>query len=184
MADAKDFAPVHGDNQPFDPTHLLVYKRLILFGANYYADKLPITPSWLVWDKLNGLSGKRTVGFNDNADCELAWTSLDGPARIFRHRWMGTMKETEIGERRIHPTQKPVRLLRRIIEWRAPSPSHIFDPYAGSGSTIIAALEEGCTVTAVEIVSDYCASIVERIQAYYAGTREGDTPSMPKMVRP
>lgn len=168
LAKANDFAPVHGDDKEFDPSHLLIYPRLILFGANYYAQHLPVSPSWLVWDKLNGLSSTRSVGFNDNADCEMAWSNLGGPARIFRHRWMGAMKESEHNQRRVHPTQKPIILMQRIIEWRAVPKNTIFDPYAGSGSTILGALEAGCRVIACEVVRDYCDTIVNRLQTYYS----------------
>src|SRR4051794_24677907 len=120
MADAKDYPRVHGDDVAFDPAHLMRFRQIVLFGANNYASKLPPSSAWLVWDKLNGLSGVRSVGFNDNADCELAWTNFEKVSRIFRHRWMGVMKESEHQDRRVHPTQKPIILMQRIIEWRVP----------------------------------------------------------------
>jgi hypothetical protein len=137
---SNDFAPVHGDDQPFDPAHLLGFPRVVLFGANYYADKLPLTGSWIVWDKLDGLvTEKRMVGFDDNADVEMAWTNLGGPARLIRHRWKGMVKASEKGDSRIHPTQKPVALMARIIAWKTEPWMRILDPYMGGGSTLVAA---------------------------------------------
>lgn len=161
------FVPVHGDDKPFDPTHLLRFPRLILFGANYYANMLPMSNSWIVWDKLNGLTSKRTVGFNNNADCEMAWTNLGGPARIFRHRWTGFLKESEHKERRTHPTQKPIALMNSIIEWRTHVGDTVLDPYAGTGSTVLGAVDAACKVIACEIETEYCAVIVERLLSFY-----------------
>src|SRR3990167_3621591 len=64
----RDFVPVYGDDQPFDPSPWLAYQNVVLWGAQYYADKLPPRGQWLVWDKRDG------VVYNDQADCELAWT--------------------------------------------------------------------------------------------------------------
>lgn len=74
LAECNDFPPVYGDDEVFDPAHLLRFKRLVLFGGNYYAGQLPASPSWIVWDKRDGMTS------NDNADVELAWTNLGGPA--------------------------------------------------------------------------------------------------------
>ena len=186
VAQANDYHRVYGDDKPFDPQHLLGYKQIVLFGANNFAAKLPPSSAWLVWDKLNGLSGKRTIGFNDSADCELAWTNFENVSRIFRHRWMGLMKESENGQRRVHPTQKPIRLMQRIIEWRTEPGDTVYDPYAGSGSTIIGALMAECKVIACEIVEGYCEVIVQRLQSYYQnGLEESERPTpRPKLVLP
>lgn len=163
-AECNDFPPVYGDDEPFDPAHLLAYPRVILFGANYYADKLPTAASWVVWDKLDGLStSKRTVGFDDNADCELAWSNCGGPARILAERWKGMVKDTERGDRRVHPTQKPVRLMERLIEWRTEPGDLVLDPYMGSGTTLRAAVNRGRRAIGIEISEDYCAVAVERL---------------------
>lgn len=115
---SRDFPAVYGDDAPFDPAPCLTFPRVVLFGANHYADRLPPSPSWIVWDKLDGLTGKRTIGFNDNADAEMAWSNLGGPARLIRHRWMGLLRATESGEPTVHPTQKPVWLMAAILRWR------------------------------------------------------------------
>src|SRR5690606_27786488 len=58
----------------------------IWWGANYYADALPPSKSWIVWDKdHHGM---------DFADAELAWTSLNQPVRCFRHAWSGADRDS------------------------------------------------------------------------------------------
>lgn len=153
-----DFPPVVGDDEPFDPSHLLRFKKVILWGANYYADKLPCLPSWFVWDKREGTTS------DDNADCEMAWTNLGTPARLFPHLWRGMIKASERDERRVHPTQKPVALMRWCIEQaKLPQAATIIDPYCGSGSVGVAAVTMGFNFIGIEIDPHYCQVARARI---------------------
>lgn len=163
LAACNDFHPIEGDNQPFDPSPFLSFPIVVLFGANHYADKLPVSGGWLVWDKLNGLTSKRKIGFNDNSDCELIWTNQGNAARIFRHRWMGAMKESEHGRRRVHPTQKPVALLETIIERYTQPGATILDPFMGSGTTGVACVQTGRRFIGCEIDPGYFAIAQKRI---------------------
>src|SRR5690348_12730316 len=106
LARSNNYPPIVGDDHPFDPRPFLAFAGVVLWGANYYADKLPPSGQWLIWDKRDG------VAFNDGADCELAWTTGTGGSapRLFVHRWNGMLKASEQSERRVHPTQKPVAL--------------------------------------------------------------------------
>lgn len=166
LAKSNDFgAGIVGDNAPFDPTHLLDYPRVVLFGGNHYADRLPASPGWLVWDKLDGLTSKREVGFNDQADVEMAWTNKRSPARLFSHRWMGMLKASERGQRRQHPTQKPVDLMRWVLQATTTPDDLICDPYAGSGSTLLAAASLGRRCVGIEIEERYCDVIAGRLSA-------------------
>ena len=157
LAEGNDFPPVFGDDKPFDPTYLLTFSRVIMFGANHYADRLPASPSWIVWDKRDGIPS------NDNADCELAWSILGGPARLYRHLWNGAIRASERQEPRVHPTQKPVNLMARLIDQYTKPADLIFDPYMGSGSTLVAAANLGRRAVGVEIMEQYCAVAVERL---------------------
>lgn len=171
LALCNDFAPVAGDDEPFDPAPLLNMKtKLILWGANYYAEKLPPSPSWIVWDKLDGLKSKREIGFNDNADLEMAWSNLGGPARILPHRWMGAMKGSEQDSGRIHPTQKPVALMRDCLRLARLTPGAlVLDPYMGSGPVAQACKELGYRYIGIELVEQYCRAAVERVSIDFKG---------------
>jgi site-specific DNA-methyltransferase (adenine-specific) len=159
-----DFPRVAGDDEPFDPAHLLRFRRLVLFGANHYADRLPPSPSWIVWDKLDGLESGRDIGFNDQADVEMIWTNLGGPARLIPHRWMGALKNgSERDKRRAHPTQKPVAIFERIIAAHTNPGDLVVDPYCGSGPVPRACKNLGRRCIAVELVADYCRKTVSRL---------------------
>lgn len=150
---------VTGDAEPFDPSHLLGYDRVVLFGANHYADKLPPSPTWFTWDKRCG-----RVPPNDFGDCELIWSNLGGPARMFRHIWNGAMKDSERGISREHPTQKPTELLEWLILKAATPADIIADPYCGSGTTLVAAKNLNLRAIGIEIEPKYCIIAVKRLR--------------------
>ena len=144
------YFPIEGDEAPFDPAHLLRFQNVILWGANYYANKLPPMSSWLIWDKKEGGNS------DDFADVEMAWSNSNSPARLYHHLWRGRIKKgSDRLLRRQHPTQKPVTLMRWCIE-RIKEPGLICDPYAGSGSTLVAAKQLGLKAIGIELVEDYC----------------------------
>ena len=134
--ESRDWPEVVGDDEAFDPTHLLPYSKVILWGANHYCDRLPGSSHWLIWDK------REETGPDDNADCEIAWTNLKGPARMHRQLWRGICKRgvenIAIGWAIEHPTQKPIALMKFCIE-QAKGDGLICDPYFGSGTTLRAA---------------------------------------------
>ena len=151
-----DFPRVTGDTEPFDPAFLLALGLpSVLFGANHYADRLPPSPSWFVWDK------RVSMGSNDQADCEMAWTNLGGPARVYRQVWNGGAGTTEnrVGRHRVHPTQKPVELMRWVVLRTAGT---VLDPFMGSGSTLVAAKSLGRRAIGIEIEERYCEIAAHR----------------------
>jgi site-specific DNA-methyltransferase (adenine-specific)/modification methylase len=158
LTQAFDYPMIYDDDKPFDPSHLLGFKKVILWGGNYFANKLPDTSSWLVWDKRDGLTS------NDQADCEIAWSNIGGPARLFRHRWYGMIKDSEKDQRRVHPTQKPAALMSWCIGLAKPQ-GLIVDPYMGSGSTLEAAYKSGHEVVGIEIMAEYCEIAVRRLSS-------------------
>jgi site-specific DNA-methyltransferase (adenine-specific)/modification methylase len=163
LAECNDFPPIVGDDRPFDPSHLLHFPVVVLFGANYYADKLPPSGGWVVWDKLRGLTSEREWGFNDNSDCELIWTNRGNAARIIAHRWMGCMKDSEHGQQRVHPTQKPVALMTALIKHYTNEGDTVLDPYMGSGTTGVACVQTGRSFIGIEIDETYYRIAERRI---------------------
>ena len=128
--------------------------RAVIFGGNYYP--LPPATCWLVWDKQNGS--------NDFADCELAWTNLPKAVRIFRHLWHGMLRAgEERGHPRVHPTQKPAAVMSWCID-QAGNPETVLDPFMGSGTTGVAAIQLGRKFIGIERESKYFDIAVKRIE--------------------
>lgn len=161
VASGTKFAGVEiiGDDSPFDPTPWLNHPIVVLFGANHFASRLPDSPCWLVWDK------RDSTGTNDQADCELAWTNIKSPARLKRHLWNGMLKDSERGEQRLHPTQKPVCLMSWCMDQTGVKPNHtVLDPFMGSGSTGIACLRTGRNFIGIEIDQHFFSIACQRFQ--------------------
>ena len=166
--------PIIGDDKPFDPTPWIT-QPAILWGANHFADRLPATQSWLSWDK------RCSDYSNDQADCELAWTNLGFPARMFRHVWNGMLRGVESKVARVHPTQKPVRLMEWCLGF-LPRAQTILDPYMGSGSTGVACVNLGRKFIGIELEPKYFDIAVRRIEEAYKQPRLFEEPA-PKPVQ-
>lgn len=129
---------------------LLPDAKHIWWGANYYSSVLPDSECWLVWDKNNGES--------DQTDCELAWANFRSVVRQF----------TQSSEKtnRVHPTQKPVTLMGWILKRFKLTASTVFDPFLGSGSTLIAAEKATCRCIGMELDPRFVDVIVQRYVDY------------------
>lgn len=112
----------------------------------------------MVWDKDNGESFF--------ADCELAWTSFDTAVRKFKWKWNGMLQE-QMGknkEERVHPTQKPLELMKWCLQNYSKENDLIFDGFLGSGSTILAAKHLKRNFIGIEISKDYCKIAEDRLK--------------------
>jgi site-specific DNA-methyltransferase (adenine-specific)/modification methylase len=147
---------IAGDDQPFDPAHLLALGRCALWGANWYADKLPRSGGWLVWDKT---PRGRKEGFYAS-DAELAWTNCCSSVRKFSLQWNGT---TRNGEPYLHPTQKPVALMRWVVEQFTSEGDLVLDPYMGSGPVAQACRELNRRYIGIEISDDHFRAAQTRL---------------------
>jgi site-specific DNA-methyltransferase (adenine-specific) len=155
---AHDYPLVFGDDKPFDPVPWLQWENVVLWGANYYSDKLPQSNVWLIWDKRDG------IAMNDQADCELAWTrgTKGTVPRTYHHLWNGMLKDSERDQRRVHPTQKPVALMAWCLNFY-PNAVTILDPFMGSGTTLRAAKDLGRKAIGIEIEERYCEIAAKRM---------------------
>ena len=154
--------PIEGDDEPFDPAHLIAFpaRAHVLWGANWYSNRLPDSGGWWIWDKRNG---KRDVSDADwpMSEGELAWTDIGKGVRIFRHTWFGLIRDSEHGEH-FHPTQKPVALMAWCMD-RAKARGTVLDPYMGSGPILAAAKQKGLPAIGIEIEEKYCEIAAKRL---------------------
>jgi DNA modification methylase len=130
---------------------------VVLFGGNYFADILPRSTHWLVWDKLNTMP---TFG-----DCELAWTNSERKSvKKITRQYNGLIgKETK----RWHATQKPVDLMMTIIDQYTKPTDTILDPFMGSGTTGVACAKTGRNFIGIEIDEKYFEIAERRIKDAY-----------------
>lgn len=107
--------------RPSRETFDLILKAALahaIWGGNYFADLLPATSKWLVWDKAQRIN---------QSDGELCWTSLPGALRIY------SLNRVELlTENACHPTQKPTKLMLWTLS-ELGDPSSVLDPFMGVG---------------------------------------------------
>ena len=128
----------------------------IIFGGNYFTEFLPPRACWCIWDKEN------TGNF---ADVEMAWTSFDKGAKLYRWLWNGLCRKGERaveGKSRVHPTQKPVGLIAEILKDFTKEDDTILDCFGGSGSTLIACEQIDRTCYMIEYEAHYVDVIIKR----------------------
>jgi site-specific DNA-methyltransferase (adenine-specific) len=128
-------------------------KDAVVFGGNYYADILPVSRGWIVWDK-------QTSG--NFSDFELAWTSYDRASEMFRYMWNGMLKAKP--ETRVHPTQKPLALMEWVIENYTRPGDTVLDCFMGSGTTGVACARLGRNFIGIERDPGYFAIAQRRIE--------------------
>lgn len=156
LAKAIDYGNDDWDNEPIDSALMAQVRAAgrwqIIFGGNYY--DCPPAKCWLVWDKVNG--------DNDFADCELAWTNLPKAVRRIKYMWNGMLRENG-AQRGDHPTQKPLEVMKWCIG-HAPQSQTVLDPFAGSGTTGVAAIQMGRSFVGIEREPRYFDAMCRRIR--------------------
>jgi site-specific DNA-methyltransferase (adenine-specific) len=133
-----------------------VSKNQIVWGGNYFS--LSPTRCFLIWDKCQpeGL---------DQAMCEMAWTSFNFSAKIYK------TSIQQIQFTRTHPTEKPTKLYKWILDKYAKQGDKILDTHLGSGSIAIACHDYGFDLTACELDKEYFDKAMERINNHKAQTK-------------
>ena len=129
--------------------------KFIIWGGNYFVNFLPFSDGWVIWDKRGDMAS------NNFADGEMAWCSFHTPVRIYKQIWSGMIKEGESGKR-VHPTQKPVRVLTDILKDFTQEKDTIFDGFGGSGSTLLACEQTNRKCLMVEYEPHYVDVIITR----------------------
>ena len=130
--------------------------NFIIWGGNYFTDFLPFSDGWLIWNKRAGTDIRNTF-----ADGEMAWCSFHTPIRIYDQLWNGMIREGE-KDKRVHPTQKPIRMLSEIITDHIKG-NLIFDGFLGSGSILVASHQLQRKCYGMELDPKYCDVIVNRM---------------------
>ena len=144
-----------------------VSKNQIIWGGNYFIEHLKNTRCFLNWDKLNHS--------DTYADCEMAWTSFDKNAKIFKYMWDGNRYGFPnaiqgVGKKsiRTHPTQKPIKLYEWLLMNYAKEGDKILDTHLGSGSIALACHNLGYDLTACELDKDYFDAAMKRLKQHQA----------------
>ncbi|MGD0279409.1 MAG: DNA methyltransferase [Smithella sp.] len=165
----KMYSPIVGDETTetakkiYHLSQEIGIKKVILWGGNYFTDFLPPSPCWIIWDKRGETSS------NNFADCEMAWTNLASPARMYRQIWNGYTREGKRdieGLKRVHPTQKPVGLFAFCINNYSEEEEIILDLFLGSGPALIAAEQLSRICYGMEIDPIYCDVICKRWEIF------------------
>jgi len=163
------------DNLPADGEYFNELKRVsenqIIWGVNYY--DYYFGTGRIVWDKFNN--------HTDQHDCEIAYCSINNRVDIVRYMWAGFCQGLIIGndakkagiqigdksrnEKRIHPTQKPVKLYEWLLTNYANEGDKILDTHLGSGSSAIAAHYMRFNFVGMEIDKEYYDAAVQRFEA-------------------
>ena len=169
------------DNKPADSKYFNELKRVsknqIIWGVNYY--DYDLTGGRIVWDKINGDS--------DQFGCEIAYNSLNKRTDIIRFMWRGMFQGLNIttdilkaneqqgnkslNEKRIHPTQKPVKLYQWLLQNYAKEGDKILDTHLGSGSIAIACHNMKYDLTACELDKEYYDKAMKRLKEHTAQQR-------------
>ena len=144
------------DKKTFD-LFLPLGKIVIIWGGNYFTDWLKPSMQWLSWDK--GQDGFSL------ADFELAWTNQDKASRRINYARSLALKD---GKQ--HPTQKPLAVMRWCIN-QAGNPETILDPFMGSGTTGVAAIQMGRKFIGIEREPKYFDIACQRIEQAVAQPR-------------
>ena len=136
-----------------------VSKNQIIWGGNYFLDYLRATPCFIIWDK------KMTENHLMSMS-EFAWTSFKTKNLIFRQPPVGDRGFYNIDGKRIHPTQKSIKLYEWLLMKYAKEVNKILDTHLGSGSIAIACHNLGYHLTACELDTEYYDAAVKRIEQH------------------
>ena len=147
--------------------------QLLFWGGNYFTKFLPSSRCWLIWDK----KGRE---WNDNfSDCEIVWTNTNKPSKIFRQVWMGLIQEGK-KEKRVHPTQKPIQTIAKMMNYLSEKNIIVLDLFGGSGSTLVACEQTNRICYMMEIDERY-TDVIRKRYTNFIGKGEKWQKATPKI---
>ena len=160
----RSYPKVIGDDAPFDASWIVEryakVKEQFWFGGDFYRRTLSprdLDGAYLVWDKRIDTQSDKRIG----SGFELVWSKQAHKRDVLRHYWNGAFGAPE-ARNRMHPTQKPIAVLEEILNrWTKPQ-ANVLDPFAGSGSTLIACEHVGRRALVMELSPAYCDVIRQR----------------------
>lgn len=135
-----------------------ISKNQIIFGGNYFTDKLEVSKCWIVWDKVGENNFK-----NPFSDVELAWTSFSKVCKKYLCIQQGFVNEDK-KQPRLHPTQKPLKLFECILQDYTNEGDLILDCFSGSGTTAIACHNLKRRFICIEKDPEYWKASIERLE--------------------
>lgn len=174
MRGGKKYKKIIGDDKIYNPSHIFrdfgYCKEIFLWGADYYSELLPNrnNGSFFVWDKTeNGISPNSIYEKQFGSNFELCWSKTKHKRQIIPCLWKGIfgLSKEDI-RKRIHPTQKPLKLCEWFITKFNKKDNLIVDLFGGSGSTLITCEKTNRICYMMEIEPKYCQVIIDRWEQY------------------
>lgn len=166
--EGREWGAIVGDSEAFDPAPwLAMSRRVVMWGSNHYAQRLPVGRT-LVW-----LKKPPELFGTFLSDAEIGWAAGGHGVWCCFKQFPPPSRMVESGNGEVaHPTQKPVTLMRWCIEQaKVPTGGVILDPYMGSGSTGVAAVQMRHPFIGIEIEPRYFDIACRRIEE---AQRQGD----------
>jgi len=164
----KNHRAVIGDDKYYNPQHIFDFfddvKEIFIWGADYFIKSIPNSEngSWIIWDKTVGKFEGRIGN-----EFEMCFSKKRHKKFIERIEWVGyNGMQNEDTKKRVHPTQKPIKLTENIIEKYSKKNNLIIDIFLGSGSTLIAAEKLNRKCYGMELDEKYCDVIIKRWEQF------------------
>ena len=163
VAKQNSYKPTKWDKTPPSEKYFVelfrVSKNQIIWGINHYTNIIKVKSGRIIWDKV--------IPYSQASGLEIAYNSNSSGIKKYTYKWHGMLQENMRNkELRIHPSQKPKDLYKRILSDYAKPDFKIIDTHVGSGSSIIAFLDFGCDWIGFEIDEDYHKAASERIETH------------------
>lgn len=154
-----DWEDIEGDREPFDPSPWMRYKKVVLWGANHFGQRLPVGTT-LIWiKKADHLFGEFL------SDAEVGWQKGGHGVYCFRKQFPPPSRIKEGAGKCCHPNQKPVTLMEWVLKrLNLPDDATVYDPYLGSGTTGVACMNLGYKFVGCEVVPQYFDEAFHRLR--------------------